>query len=200
MRIRRLRLSMSCFVELRAGPGNPACSCVLDPGCGEGYLDGPSGVLPFGVRVRSGLKGANVDIGSVCGGVLMTDVPPWRLVGPIVSLSLTAFRRDNTSGAVCGQLCLERCSDYEGFEGIFADGSLGGDRAASAAVSGGNFDQPARLRIPDGSSVYSAELGAVLLALRRIYQSRRYFFGIASDSRSALGAVSAGGGGSSLFG
>ena len=59
---------------------------------------------------------ANVNIDSICDDILMTDVPPWKLVNPIVNFSLTAFKKDNTSGTVYKQLYLEQCSKYDGFE------------------------------------------------------------------------------------
>jgi kelch-like protein 2/3 len=177
-------------MKLKANPENPAYSCVLNPRYKQKYLDKPNEILPFGIRVRSELEKANINIDSICDDVLMTDVPPWKLVNPIVNLSLAAFKKDKTSGTVYKQLYLEQCSKYEGFEKIFTDGSLKDDRAASAAVSNKNFNQPMQLRIPDGSSVYSAELKAILLALKRIYQSKRKSFLIVSDSRSALEAIS----------
>jgi kelch-like protein 2/3 len=181
---------MNYFFKLKANPENPAYNCVIDPRYKEKYLDKPNEILPFGIRIRSELEKANVNIDSICDDVLMTDVPPWKLVNPIVNFYLAAFKKDNTSGTVYKQLYLEQCSKYDGFEKIFTDGSLKDNKAASAAVSNRDFKQPMQLRLPDGSSVYSAELKAILLALKRIYQSKRKSFLIVSDSLSALEAIS----------
>jgi kelch-like protein 2/3 len=87
-------------------------------------------------------------------------------------------------------LFLEQCSNYKGCEVIFTDGSLKDESAAAAAVSNKNFNVPLQLRLPDGSSVYSAELRAIILALKRIYQSQNNTFLVVSDSLSSLEAIS----------
>ena len=51
-------------MKLKANPENPAYSCVLDPRYKEKYLDKPNEILPFGIRVRSELEKANVNIDS----------------------------------------------------------------------------------------------------------------------------------------
>jgi ribonuclease HI len=53
-----------------------------------------------------------------------------------------------------------------------------------------NFNRPLQLRLPNGSSVYTAELRAILLALKKIYQSQHNTFLIISDSLSSLEAIS----------
>ena len=73
---------------------------------------------------------------------------------------------------------------------IFTDGSLKGEKAAAAAVSITNFNHPIQLRLPNRSSIYTAELRAILLALKHVYQSNNTHSLIISDSLSALQSIS----------
>ena len=131
---------------------------------------------------------AEIDIDSVCDDPLSTGTPPWQLKNPTVNLTLTSFKKNETSDSIFRQNFLEQCSSYTGYELIFTDGSLKDDSAAAAAVSKKRLHRPLQLRLPNGSSVYSAELRAIVLALKLIYQSRNQSFLIVSDSLSALEA------------
>jgi ribonuclease HI len=57
---------------------------------------------------------------------------------------------------------------------------------AAAAVTGKHFKHVFSKRLPDNSSIYSAELSAILLALKLVYQSRSGKFLIVSDSLSSI--------------
>ena len=52
------------------------------------------------------------------------------------------------------------------------DGSKTEDGVAAAAVSTKLINKPFTCRLPDDSSVYTAELRAILLALKHVYYSK----------------------------
>ena len=56
----------------------------------------------------------------------------------------------------------------------------------AAAVSTKRIKKPFTCRLPDDSSIYTAELRAILLALRHVYYSKEKSFLILSDSISSL--------------
>ena len=72
---------------------------------------------------------------------------------------------------------------------IFTDGSKVDEKVAAAAVSSVASNSPFSCRLRDHSSIYTAELQAVLFALKQAYQSRERKFMIFSDSLSALQAL-----------
>jgi ribonuclease HI len=75
---------------------------------------------------------------------------------------------------------------YKDYVHIFTDGSKSEEKVAAAAVTGKHFNHVFSKRLPDNSSIYSAELSAILLALKLVYQSRSGKFLIVSDSLSSI--------------
>ena len=57
------------------------------------------------------------------------------------------------------------------------------------AVSTKRMNKPFTCRLPDDSSIYTAELRAILLALRHVYYSKGKSFLILSDSLSSLQSI-----------
>ena len=72
------------------------------------------------------------------------------------------------------------------YEEIYTYGSKDGDIVAAAAVS---EDFIVQIRLPDKSSIFSAELKAILMALRLIEESDKGNFVVFSDSLSSLMAL-----------
>ena len=60
---------------------------------------------------------------------------------------------------------------------------------AVAAVSTKRINKPFTCRLPDDSSTYTAELRAILLALKHVYYSKGTLFLILSDSLSSLQSI-----------
>lgn len=186
LELRRLRLSLNYFLKLKSLPDNPAYSCVLDPPFEEKFEKKPSEIPPFGIRMKKHLDSANINTDIVSDFPLQTSIPPWKLAPPQVNLSLSNHKKDNTSPELFKQLYLEQNENYIDYEHIFTDGSLKDGVVAAAAVSQRSFTQPFQLRLPDGGSIYTAELQAILLALKHCLQSQRTHFLLLSDSLSAI--------------
>ena len=72
---------------------------------------------------------------------------------------------------------------------IFTDGSKVDEKVAAAAVSSVTPNSPFSCRLRDHCSIYTAELQAILLALKQAYQSQERQFMIFCDSLSALQAL-----------
>ena len=70
-----------------------------------------------------------------------------------------------------------------------SDGSKTSDGVAAAVESPRNYKKPYSCRLPGDSSIYPAELRAVLLTLKHVYHSKQKSFLILSDSLSALQAI-----------
>ena len=72
---------------------------------------------------------------------------------------------------------------------FFTDGSKTEEGVAAAAGSTKRIKKPFTCRLPDDSSIYTAELRAVLLALKHVHYSKEKSFLILSDSLSSLQSI-----------
>ena len=117
------------------------------------------------------------------------DIVPWKLSIPAVRFDLTSFKKDTTNPKIYKQLHLQLISEYPLSEIVFTDGSKTEEGVAAAAISTKRINKPFTCRLPDDSSAYTAELRAILLALRRVYYSKGKSFLILSDSLSSLQSI-----------
>ena len=87
------------------------------------------------------------------------------------------------------QAFLEITSRHQNYVQIFTDGSKVDEKVAAAAVSSVAPNSPFSCRLRDHCSLYTAELQAILFALKQAHQSQERKFMIFSDSLSALQAL-----------
>ena len=186
---RRIRLSMNYVLKLKSNPDNPAHKCVFHPNYTKEFEHNPSATPPLSLRVDPHFQAAGVDL-SLIEETLIPSTPPWCLPTPEVLLDLAGYKKGEVAAALFQQRLFKIFSDFQGFCRIFTDGSKSEDgRAAAAAVLQQKPPHIFKHRLIDGSSIYAAELQAILLALRHIYQSKDFNFLIISDSLSALQAL-----------
>ena len=84
---------------------------------------------------------------------------------------------------------MQLISEYPLSEFVFTDGSKTEERVAAAAVSTKQINKPFTCRLPDDSSIYTAELRAILLAFKHVYYSKGKSFLILSGSLSSLQSI-----------
>ena len=123
----------------------------------------------------------------------VADTPPWSRPEPHICLSLTKLKKDCTSPEIYKQLLLlllffNYTTAPEHVQ-IFRDGSKVNERGAAAAVSSVAQNGPFSCRLRDHCSIYTAELQAILFALKQAYQFQEREFMIFSNSLSALQAL-----------
>jgi ribonuclease HI len=94
--------------------------------------------------------------------------------------------KSNTSPDIYLSRYRELVSMYQGYQQIFTDGSKHRSAVSAGAVTEGKV---LALRLPDHSSIFSAEARAVLVGLKIIEQSPEKCFLILSDSLSCLKSV-----------
>ena len=107
----------------------------------------------------------------------------------MVNLTLSYAKKDQTYPSKYLSLHNEVKDIFRDYDFICTDGSVSDDKAAAAAVID-NYSSIERL--PDKSSIFSAELHALYLALDRVETTddEERNFTIFSDSKSALQAIS----------
>lgn len=180
--LRRLKLALQYAVKLKDNPSNPAYDVVFNPRC-EPLYEGSNHIRPFGLRHKQHLDELSVNLDSILPSSHLT-FPPWEYTPPVIDLSLASDKKAQTSSLLLRQRFLElRGRLYSHRTAIYTDGSKAGDKVAAAAFS---EDSVLVRRLPNKSSVYSAELTALCLALQFIDDSPQDEFIIYSDSLSCL--------------
>ena len=87
------------------------------------------------------------------------------------------------------QASLEIIPRHQNVVQIFTDGSKVNERIAAAEVSSVATSSLFSCRLRDHCSIYTAELQAILFALKQAYQSQESKFMVFSDSLPALQAL-----------
>jgi ribonuclease HI len=126
-----------------------------------------------------------LDIKNIADKEISPD-PPWFNSKPRIIWTLSKHKKENTTPIVYKRLFCEVRDTFKGFKSLFTDGSKMDDAVAAAAVSN---DYESSRRLPDGSSIFTAEMRAILAAFFIIKHTPGKNFIIFSDSRSCLQAL-----------
>ena len=188
LELRRLKLAMNYLLKLKATPENPTYSIIIDPPYLQQFARKPKAIPPLGLRIKPSFESAGIDIGVIDDSEMVTDTPPWKLKSPKINFHLNQYRKDSMSSLAFRHLFLEQCEQYREFVRIFTDGSKKEEKAAAAFVTNADFAKPTQLRLPNFSSIYTAELKALHLAIQEVSHSSLQKFLILCDSLSALSA------------
>ena len=167
---------------------NPAYSWVFEPENTKLYEASESKVPPLGVRIIPHLEKSKLNLNLVDDASPL-DIIPWKLSVPVVCFDLTSFKKDTTNPEIYKQLYLQLISEYPLSEKKITDSSKTEDGVAVAAVSTKRINKPFTCWLPDDSSIYTAELRAILLALKPVYYSKGKSFLILSDSLSSFQSI-----------
>ena len=118
----------------------------------------------------------------------ISEVPLWTCKSPTYNYYL-ALDKKATTDPIFKNKFLEIKEKYYTHEEIYTDGSKDGEKVASAAILDGELYQ---FRLPNNSSVFSAEVKAIDLALNHIEQDAYWRYIIYTDSLSAMKALEGG--------
>lgn len=117
------------------------------------------------------------------------QIAPWLLPDLDINIEQSAFPKNSTNSDVFKTLFRKMIYENSDYQLIFTDGSK-----CSSITSYAVFDESnntiLKSRLPDNSSVYNAELTAILEAIKRILSSNFDKYIIITDSLSALSALS----------
>ena len=133
------------------------------------FEESESNVPPFGIRILPHLEKSKLKLNLIDDAPSL-DIVPWKLSVPAVRLDLGNFKKDTTNQEIYKQLYLQLRISFIIF--FFTDGSKTEEGVAAAAVSTKRINKPFTCRLPDDSSIYTADFRAILLALRHVYCSK----------------------------
>jgi len=183
--IRREKLALQYTAKLSEHPENPTHKAVFVPEAKRIFQNKENAIKSFGLRIGPALK----DIGFKNNSIIKAkppEKPPWTKEPAEVLLTLCKHKKEETCPEIYRSGFLEIREDHPGFQDVYTDGSKMDDKVAAAAVCGQHRETR---RLPDGASVYSAELQAIRLALKIVYKKIKRNSIIFSDSKSSLQAL-----------
>ena len=178
-------MALQYILKLKCNPLNPAHKVVFNPQYKRLFERKPNAIPPFGIRLEPHITSLNVDLDSIA-EYKIPEIPPWTMGTAEFRFDLTSDKKSETDPSTFQVRYNEIKEHYFSFKPIYTDGSKDGNSVAAAAVYGTKVK---KCRLPNKSSIFSAEVKAIDLALDLIEQSDSTGFIIFSDSLSSLQAL-----------
>ena len=186
IRIRFLQLAMNYALTVKANPENPANEALF-----KDYSDvvRSNCIPPCGYFLQGDLRRAQINV-DLIKPLIHPNMPPAMLEGRNINTELTSNHKEHTLPQVFTNMFLEiRDSKYSNATHIYTDGSKKDDKTAAAMVVP-QQDHTEAFRLPDGSSIFTAESSAISQALQYVQSNPDISeAAIFSDSLSCLEAL-----------
>lgn len=182
---RRLKLALQYAIKLKTNKGNPAYPAVFTVQYSIMYERKPNHIRPFGLRIKPHLENLKVDL-NILEQTHFCKIPPWDIKKPFILLDLSKNQKSETHPNDYQLQFLEIRDMYPQYTLIYTDGSKSGNQVAAAFATN---EVHQGIRIPDQSSIFTAEANALLLALKFIETSSQKKFLIMTDSKSCLDSL-----------
>lgn len=185
LEMRRFYLGTSYALRVRSYPQHPALPCVQSTRYRQLFLSKPNSIKPFCMRAEGstelfGFSEHNIPL-SECG----KRVPPWQ---PPISYncSLTKYNKRETPTIMLRQEFESLKESFGNHVAIYTDGSKT-NKAVSCAVVSDTCTKSHRLR--SVTTIFSAEMYAIVVAINYILQNHFKTSVIYTDSLSCLQAL-----------
>ena len=148
-------------IRLAANPSNPAFEVTFPPQLSEHYESKPTAIKSFGLRIAPLLESSNIKPENIQKHSI-SDIPAWCITKPTVLFDLHNNKKSLSNSHLLKQDFQELKSLYSEYQHIYTDGSKVEDKVGCAYVSGSHHE---KIRLPDGSSIFTAESKAIDMAL-----------------------------------
>ena len=175
-------MSLQYVTKLAANPRNLAYDCLFNPKYERFYNNKPTAIKPLGLRIQPLLEEANINIKTVQ-PFSFPSKEPWTLNPPKIIFDLHKNKKTEVESHIFKNEFLEIKSNYKHYLSIYTDGSKQDEKVACSVISPNFTDS---IRLPDNSSIFTAEAKAVDIALYHIRDQSEKQFIIYSDSLSVL--------------
>ena len=183
---RREKLSLQYAIRLAANPSNPAHEVTFPPNYVDLYEQKPKAIKSFGIRISPLLKSANIKPQNI-EKHFTPNIPAWCMKPPEILFDLHSGKRSESNPHILKDDFRKMQSRYKNYQQIYTDGSKEDSKVGCAVISDNHSNMQ---RIPDHSSIFTAEAKAIDLALDFISTcdaNNKYI--IFSDSLSVLKAM-----------
>ena len=148
---------------------NPAYQFILEIEYTKICEGKPNAIPLLGVHVRASLNEIAFNPNLIA-KFEFPETPPWLYTPVNVDLSLAETKKEDTSPDYFLSKYREIKENHEGFEFIYTGGSHIENISAAAAVSDDHIYSE---RLPDHSTIVSAEMHAIFLALDYVERHQR---------------------------
>ena len=188
--LRREKLALQYAIRLAANPSNPAYKITFPPHISEAivnlYENKPNVIKSFGLRIQPLLISAMINPNTI-EEHSVPEIPSWCIRKPSVVFSLHSGKKSETNPDLLKQDFPELQLNYADYQHIYTDGSKDKERVGCAVLRENDHQT---MRIPDCSSIFTAEAKATDLALNLVDNCNTHDkFIIFSDSFSVLQAL-----------
>ena len=183
---RRQKLSLQYGIKLKAFPENPAHSYVFPTDYTYKNCLERRAIPAFRVCFQRLLDTMNINVDDVAKNEDLFEYPLWDMPQPSTLSHIAAYEKDNTLPQFYRDQFHLTKYRYANYKCIYTDGSKNGTKVAYALVTP-LFTHSQRL--PDNSSIFTAEALAVFNALQYIKISKFGKFIIFTDSLSLIQSI-----------
>ncbi len=180
LELRREQLSLQYMSRMAANPENPVYDNIFNAKLADKFDEHPNVIKTFGLRQEMHIEPSSIV------NFRFPNTPPWTYNKPKVILSLSKHQKDSTNSDIYQSYYNEIRSNFPNHTPIYTDGSKIGNSVACAVVTPNGTHSK---RLPDGCSIYTAEIHALYLALRVAEISEGHKFMLFTDSLSSLQAI-----------
>ena len=183
---RREKLSLQYAIRLAANPSNPAHEVTFPLNYVDLYEQKPKAIKSFGIRITPLLESANIKPQNI-EKHFTPNIPAWCMKTPEILFDLHSGKKSESNPHILKDDFRKMQSRYKNHQQIYTDGSKEDSKVGCAVLSDNHSNMQ---RIPDDSSIFTAEAKAVDLALDFISTcDANNKFIIFSDSLSVLKAM-----------
>ena len=186
LQYRRDKLALQYGIKLKANPDNPAHEFIFPTDYTYKSCIIPSAIPAFRTRFQHLLDASNINIDDVAVNKVLYDPPAWDMPQIECLTQLTIHGKDSTPPHIYKADFNLIKSDFSNYRHIYTDGSKCGERVAYALVT--RFGTISN-RLPNGTSIFTAETYAVIRALEYVIASRSKQFIIFTDSLSLIQSI-----------
>ncbi|WP_179117650.1 ribonuclease H family protein, partial [Solemya velum gill symbiont] len=166
-------------------PSNPSFLSTFDTSHEMVYIRSTRSKPALGIRETPSFSACGIRTENIL-PITISPKPPWLFRSPIVHLNLHAHSKKHTNSLIYQTLYREYCTNHPTDIHLFTDGSKDELRVAAAACTPSTYFASS---LPEGASIYTAELYGILFALRLIKKAHVDTATVFSDSLSALQAI-----------
>ena len=170
-------------IRLAANPSNPAHEVTFPPNYVDLYEQKPKAIKSFDIRI---LESTNVKPQNIEKHVT-PNIPAWCMKQPEILFNLHSGNKSKSNPHIFEDDFRKLQRRYKNYQQIYTDGSKKDSKVGCAVLSDNHSNMQ---RIPDDSSIFTAEAKAVDLAFDFISTcDANNKFIISSDSLSELKAM-----------
>jgi hypothetical protein len=165
LHLRRKKLSLQFAARLLSNKSNPCYDVVFKPRYEELFANGgKTFISPFGIRIKHDLNAMEFDIRNISQAEV-PKAPPWLLQQVNICYDLCDCKKSDVDPLIFRNKFYEVKHKYKDHFDFYTDGSKMGNTVACAVVAQGISHS---FRLPNRSSIYSAELCALFVTVKLV--------------------------------